>query len=755
MKHGIAAFSILLSAAFYAVGADTNFAVRLDCELQTAGPASLKDVNWTQGQTPLMELRVLRSGRPISADTNTSVRMLFASSQTATAYAVATNYWPSTNASSYFVQWGAIGTNTAGTGTAARAWFYTVYFDKISSGETYWSGNGEIYIEKSTSLADGLNWIAATNLPRVAWPNVLGDPSSNQALADYLAQSAGEDSAARAGVASNAASIVAVGAVASNALPASATNGWEVGSHAGLLTTWSETGGLASASSRGGFAGTETIAPLAVFGYRYGRDAGSNAVGTNWFAAGQDAGRNANGDNWLAVGHQAGMDATGYKWTALGLFSGQRAESNQWTAVGPAAGRDANGEGWVAVGHGAGEFSTGEFWTATGTAAGYGARGNLYTANGYYAGYLATGNGFTAIGSDAGRGGRGTNWTAVGRGAGAYSTGTRWGAFGDYSGYGSTGDYWIALGNYCGRFAVLSNSAAIGQWAGRSATGSNRLYIDVYDVDSDPGANGGTNDVIFSDNGNLNLGRTGPLGAGKSNELRGNWTINGDPIGSGISASTATNIAQTVLAAATNAHDGTARASIVEVGAVASNATTAAQAGQIATNVLSTATTNSMPLIDFGSGGGASPAPSKSIGASAVGWPILNTNNAPFVSIVVDTNMGAMLNFPLDTANAVDSMPIVSGTSASITQLVFVARAYAAGGSEWGTVGLKTTFGGSILTNVVTLTNAPTTQTVTLAHAPVSGPCVVPFSWGILATSTVGTAVGNARFSVMQARGSW
>ena len=232
MKYRVAAFAFLVAAAHVAFGADTNFAVRLDCELQTAGPASLKDVNWTQGQTPLMELRVLRNGRPVAADTNTSVRMLFAASSTATTYAVATNYWPATNAASYFVQWGAIGTNTAGTGTTAQAWFYTVYFDKISTGETYWSGNGALYVEKSTSLADGLDWIAATNLPRVAWPNVLGDPANNAALVAYLDATAGEDAVARAGVASNAASIVAVGGVASNALrgltnlPRTAWNLW-------------------------------------------------------------------------------------------------------------------------------------------------------------------------------------------------------------------------------------------------------------------------------------------------------------------------------------------------------------------------------------------------------------------------------------------------------------------------------------------------------------------------------------------------
>lgn len=64
--------------------------------------------------------------------------------------------------------------------------------------------------------------------------------------------------------------------------------------------------------------------------------------------------------------------------------------------------------------------------------------------------------------------------------------------------------------------------------------------------------------------------------------MRTNWPEGSD----GISADTATNIAQTVLAASTNAHDGTARASIVAVGSVASNATTEAEAGQIATNAV-------------------------------------------------------------------------------------------------------------------------------------------------------------------------
>ena len=298
----------------------------------------------------------------------------------------------------------------------------------------------------------------------------------------------------------------------------------------------------------------------------------------------------------------------------------------------------------------------------------------------------------------------------------------------------SAGDYGFAAGGstsagYAGFAAGESTSA--GEYGFAAGAGTSAGEYGAVFGRKGRGASGS---FVFSDNNDTPFNRTNIL---NSFGLR---------VAGGIYAEIGTNVFAVSNAVTMNG---------VELGAGGGSGISAAEAGQIATNVLSTATTNSMPLIDFGSGGGASPAPSKSIGASAVGWPILNTNNAPFVSIVVDTNMGAMLNFPLDSANSVDSIQVVSGTSASITQLVFVARAYAAGGSEWGTVGLKTTFGGSILTNVITLTNAPTTQTVTLAHAPVSGPCVVPFSWGILATSTVGTAVGNARFSVMQARGSW
>jgi hypothetical protein len=113
-----------------------------------------------------------------------------------------TNYAAVSNG--YLVQLPTIGTNTANT-----AWWYTAYFRR--SGSLYWTGNGRLNILATTSTADGLNW-------------------------QEIVSGSGADSIARA-VASNAQ------AVAAAALPKTSTNGWEVGSHSGLLTpAWATTG---------------------------------------------------------------------------------------------------------------------------------------------------------------------------------------------------------------------------------------------------------------------------------------------------------------------------------------------------------------------------------------------------------------------------------------------------------------------------------------------------------------------------------
>ena len=110
--------------------------------------------------------------------------------------------------------------------------------------------------------------------------------------------------------------------------------------------------------------------------------------------------------------------------------------------------------------------------------------------------------------------------------AGAGATGFQWGAYGHYSGYGSSGNDWGAYGPYAGYEAAWSNSVAVGTYAGMYATGTARMYLDVYaaypGVTHDP-----TNNVIFVDNGQLNLGRTGPLTNSADNVLRGNWNASG------------------------------------------------------------------------------------------------------------------------------------------------------------------------------------------------------------------------------------
>lgn len=160
-----------------------EFAYRLPAEIQTPGPEALEALTWQQGSTPLIQVDVLRRGRPVNAGTNTTVRMIIGPSATGTYYAVATNT-PGTN-TSYYVQWPTIGTNSCGTGTTAQAWFYTVYFE--AAGKRYWTGNGDLYIEKTTSTdPDGLVWQTNTSGYAV-WGTVTGTLSNQTDLWAALA----------------------------------------------------------------------------------------------------------------------------------------------------------------------------------------------------------------------------------------------------------------------------------------------------------------------------------------------------------------------------------------------------------------------------------------------------------------------------------------------------------------------------------------------------------------------------------------
>lgn len=260
-------FALLVAAP--ALALDTNLAFRIDSEVQTTGMQSLPDLTWIQGSTPAIECRILRAGKASAISTNTRARMLISTSiYTGSVWSVVTNTVLTTNAtaSSYWFQWGAIGTNSClSNSTTAQPWGYTIYFED-GNGACYWNGAGNLYIERSTSVDNGLTWQSATGFNSVAWANLYGSPTNNADLMELLAASAGEDATARASivrvgaaatnaqvVASNAAAgVVSVGAVASGAVQAAsaeytatvaranAAYGWGNHGLAGYLTAESD-----------------------------------------------------------------------------------------------------------------------------------------------------------------------------------------------------------------------------------------------------------------------------------------------------------------------------------------------------------------------------------------------------------------------------------------------------------------------------------------------------------------------------------
>ena len=180
-----AVVAAMCAASAFAQIADTNYAVRVPCEMQaTAGESEprLASLTWLQGTTPLVVAEPLRRGRAIPYDADTRVRMVIGPSATGALYAVRTNAAAVTNG--YAMQWPTIGTNTAG-----AAWFYTILFDK--DGRTYWTGSGDLYITATTSTAsNGLEWIEYI-IPSVGWGDIAGDPADNSALVAYVAEHSG------------------------------------------------------------------------------------------------------------------------------------------------------------------------------------------------------------------------------------------------------------------------------------------------------------------------------------------------------------------------------------------------------------------------------------------------------------------------------------------------------------------------------------------------------------------------------------
>ncbi|MFA5423479.1 MAG: hypothetical protein WC374_06430, partial [Phycisphaerae bacterium] len=101
---------LLLALPALALASDLDYAYRLPAELQTPGPQALDELTWQQGSTPLIQVEVLRRGKPVTADTNTTVRMIIGQSATSTYYVVTEQ--GVTTGTSYYVQWPTIGTNS-------------------------------------------------------------------------------------------------------------------------------------------------------------------------------------------------------------------------------------------------------------------------------------------------------------------------------------------------------------------------------------------------------------------------------------------------------------------------------------------------------------------------------------------------------------------------------------------------------------------------------------------------------------------
>jgi len=178
MKKLLTIFSLMAAAVLLAPADSLDYAYRLPAELQTPGPQSLPELTWQQGSTPLIQVEVLRRGRPVTADTNTTVRMIIGPSSTSHYYVVTEQ--SVTTGTSYYVQWPTVGTNTMGTNTTPQAWWYTIYFER--DGHRYWTGNGDLYIEETTSTdPDGLIWQEIVS-GSIAWGHIVGTLGSQSDL---------------------------------------------------------------------------------------------------------------------------------------------------------------------------------------------------------------------------------------------------------------------------------------------------------------------------------------------------------------------------------------------------------------------------------------------------------------------------------------------------------------------------------------------------------------------------------------------
>jgi len=351
-----ALIATLTAASLYGTPADDrNWATRVKCELQTAGGTSLQDLKWQQGTTPLLSLDQYRSGKAVDATNTVTAIVRFGPSATNQAYFVSvTNY--ATSGNGYLVQMPTIGTNTAG---ITAGWWYTAYFE--IAGKRYWTGNGRLDIEATTSTGDGLVWQTVTTaaqttqvyvaqagtaqVARVADTALAGWPTPvPQTTQVYVAQSGTSTYATAAGTAGT------VTGVQSNRIDICLTNTptlQQVVTAGGTNAVVTNVPSLTMAAGAG------------ISGQRFGDSAGDSASGNYWGAYGYGAGGNASGDDWGAYGAGSGDSASGYAWGAYGGNAGTYASGNYWGAYGYCAGLEAIHTNSHSFGRFAGNYARG------------------------------------------------------------------------------------------------------------------------------------------------------------------------------------------------------------------------------------------------------------------------------------------------------------------------------------------------------------------------------------------------------------
>lgn len=287
-----------------ALSADIDWAKRITCELQTAGPASLPTLTLTQGSSPLIAADQYRSGRALTVTNDTIAILRFAPNITNTLWVSVTNYSYTSN--SYLIQCPSLGTN-------AQNWVYTIVYEK--EGNVFWTGNGRLDITASTATGTPLSW---TTIPQGI--------SSNGVVAIINSHNIDNNSHADKVTTNRTITVNGVTGQLSSNLSFTVT---ALGDYLPL--------------SGGTMSGNIDMDTNSISGRSFGPYAGYGAYGSFWSAYGDFSGYSASGIGWTTLGRSCGSFASGISWSAVGYSAGFQGSGTNWSAIGVYAGRTSSG----------------------------------------------------------------------------------------------------------------------------------------------------------------------------------------------------------------------------------------------------------------------------------------------------------------------------------------------------------------------------------------------------------------------------